>query len=93
MQPRVRQVEVLDGFRVALSFTDGSRGVVDLDPWIRGRGGVFRPLQDLSYFGQVGVDLDAGTLVWPNGADIDPDVLYEAAQPPAVAPSQGSRQV
>lgn len=30
-------------------------------------------------FRGVTVDPEAGTLVWPNGADLDPDVLYEAA--------------
>ena len=27
-------------------------------------------------FDQVSVDANLGTVVWPNGADIDPDVLY-----------------
>lgn len=36
----------------------------------------FVPLRDLSYFAQVRVDPEAGTIVWPNGADLDPLVLY-----------------
>jgi hypothetical protein len=40
---------------------------------------VFAALQDSAFFGRVQVDVDAGTLVWPNGADLDPDMLYEAA--------------
>ena len=79
MLPRIAQVQVVGAFRVALTFTDGSDGVADVGPWIAGRGGVFAPLQDPTYFARVAVDAEAGTLVWPNGADLDPDMLYEAA--------------
>ena len=33
-------------------------------------------LQDPGYFAQVGVDPELGTVVWPNGFDLDPDVLH-----------------
>ncbi|MBK8975269.1 MAG: DUF2442 domain-containing protein [Planctomycetes bacterium] len=79
MLPRITQARVVGPFRVALSFTDGTNGVADLGPWIAGRGGVFGPLQDPAFFARVTVDAEAGTLVWPNGADLDPDMLYEAA--------------
>lgn len=85
MHPRITQVEVPAPFRVRLTFADGSRGTVDLAPWIEGRRGVFAALQDPTYFAKVTVDLDAGTVVWPNGADLDPDVLFEAAHGVAVA--------
>ena len=38
--------------------------------------GIFAPLADPEQFGTVRVSADAGTIVWPNGADLDPDVLY-----------------
>lgn len=38
--------------------------------------GVFEPLRDPAFFAQVRVDPEAGTLVWPNGADLDPLVLH-----------------
>lgn len=81
MHPRITQVTVPLPFRVTLSFTDGTQGTVDLAPWIAGKRGVFAALQDPAFFAQVRVDADAGTIVWPNGADLDPDVLYEAAHP------------
>jgi hypothetical protein len=37
---------------------------------------VFEPLKDPSYFARVRVDQELGSVVWPNGADLDPDVLY-----------------
>jgi hypothetical protein len=79
MFPRITRVQVVGAFRVALDFTDGSHGVVDLGPWLAGRGGMFAPLQNPTVFAQVTVDREAGTIVWPNGTDLDPDMLYEAA--------------
>jgi Protein of unknown function (DUF2442)/Domain of unknown function (DUF4160) len=79
MNPRIAHVRVPAPYRVQLTFTDGTSGTVDLAPWIEGRRGVFAALQDLAFFATVSVDQDAGTIVWPNGADLDPDVLYEAA--------------
>ena len=62
-------------YRLHLRFEDGVEGVVDLAPHLTFRG-VFEPLRDREYFAQVRVDADLGTVVWPNGADLDPDVLY-----------------
>ena len=50
-----------------------------LPPSIVGRGGVFEALNDRSVFSQVRVDPESGTIVFPNGVDLDPDVLYEKA--------------
>ena len=44
-----------------------------------GRGGVFAPLESVDFFAKVTVDQEAGTLVWPNGVDFCPDVLYSEA--------------
>lgn len=93
MLPRVTQVKVVGSFRVALTFTDGTQGVADLSPLIGGRGGIFHALQDPAFFGQVAVDPDAGTLVWPNGADLDPDMLYEAAHTTAAGSDRSSGRV
>ena len=79
MHPRITEARVLSGYILELSFTDGSRGTVDLEQWIGPSRGVFAALQDPAFFALVSVDRDAGTIVWPNGADLDPDVLYEAS--------------
>jgi Protein of unknown function (DUF2442) len=79
LQPRVTGVRVESSFRVRMQFSDGTEGVADLASWIVGRKGVFLPLQDTAYFALVRVDKAAGTLVWPNGVDLDPDMLYDAA--------------
>ncbi|MEO8480430.1 MAG: DUF2442 domain-containing protein [Gemmatimonadota bacterium] len=66
-------------FTLRLEFKDGTFGTVDLGPRILGRGGMFEPLNDPAYFARVTVDHEAGTIVWPNGVDLDPDVLYARA--------------
>lgn len=40
---------------------------------------MFEPLRDVEFFATVSVDPDLGTVVWPNGADLAPDVLHEQA--------------
>ena len=65
----------LSDYRLHLRFEDGVEGVVDLAPHLSFRG-VFEPLRDPAYFALVRVDPESGTIVWPNGADLDPDVLY-----------------
>jgi len=67
--------EPLGEYRLRLRFEDGVEGVVDLALDLSFQG-VFEPLRDPGYFAQVHVDPDLGTVVWPNGADLDPDVLY-----------------
>ena len=71
---RIHGVETLGGFRVRILLTDGSAREVDLGPYLNGP--VFEPVRnDPACFRSVRVDEELGTIVWPNGADIDPDVL------------------
>jgi hypothetical protein len=44
-----------------------------------GVGGVFEPLDDPAYFQQVRLSAGGGTIEWPNGVDLCPDVLYSKA--------------
>ena len=77
---RVRTVRPLDGFRLHLEFTDGSAGVVDLATHLWGP--VYESVRtDRRVFEGVGVDQELGTIVWPGGADLDPDFLYALAHP------------
>jgi hypothetical protein len=77
---RISDVKVLEGFKVNLTFTNGSQKVVDLERFLWGP--VFEPIREnRELFCAVRVDEEAGTIVWPNGADIDPDVLYLGLKP------------
>jgi hypothetical protein len=72
----VTAVRYLQDYRLELTFADGATGVLDFSSWIIGQGGVFEPLVDKAYFAKASVNSDIGTIVWPNGADVDPEVLY-----------------
>jgi hypothetical protein len=68
-------VEALPGYRVRLRFEDGVEGEVDIGRMVP-FDGVFAPLADPAEFSRVAVNHEIGTIVWPNGVDLCPDVLY-----------------
>jgi hypothetical protein len=70
----VTAVEPLAEYTLRLTFDDGSERVVDLAEELWGPMG--EPLRDQTYFRQVRVDPELRTVVWPNGFDLDPDVLH-----------------
>lgn len=72
---RVTAVKPVRDFVLRLEFSDGSVGDLDLEPLLWGP--VFEALlKDPALFRQVRVDPQLGTIVWPNGADLDPVVLH-----------------
>jgi hypothetical protein len=74
----ITAVEVVGEYQLRLTFADGTVGDVDFAG--RQWRGVFEPLGDPSFFARVAVDPDAGTIAWPNGADMAPEPLYEEAR-------------
>ena len=66
---------IIDGYTVRITFDDESVQIIDFEPILLGP--LFGQLRDLELFRQVKLDPELGTLVWPNGADIAPNVLYD----------------
>ncbi len=79
MFPRVTGVRHISDYELEIRFSDGTVANLDFRKRIVGRGGVFQSLEDIEFFAEVAVDREAGTLVWPNGVDFCPDVLYAEA--------------
>jgi hypothetical protein len=76
---RIVAVEPHDGYVLWLRFSGGATREVDLSDELWGP--VFEPLrEDPKLFREVQVDEELGTIVWPNGADMDPDVLRGEAE-------------
>jgi len=69
------EVRPLGGYRLYFRFEDGVAGELDFAGRLRFEG-VFAPLKDPAVFAQVRIHPELGTVVWPNGADLDPDVLH-----------------
>lgn len=88
------EVRALGAHRLYLRFEDGVAGELDFARRLR-FDGVFAPLKDPAVFAQVRIDPDLGTVVWPNGADLDPDVLHAelagTAMTPPPAPTRRTR--
>jgi hypothetical protein len=71
----LKEIKVLDGFRIQVCCEDQTRGVVDLTEIIN-RGGVFERLRDRGFFEQARIDPEWAVLCWPDGIDIAPESLY-----------------
>jgi hypothetical protein len=75
LTPDITAASVVRHGVLRLTFADGLTGEVDvLD---RMRGPVFEQAVTLGGFAEVTVDSESGTIVWPGGADLAPDTLYE----------------
>lgn len=70
---RVTAFEIVENYVLRIWFDDGYEQLVDLEPVLYGE--MWGPLRDPQFFQQVRLDPEAETLVWPNGADFDPETL------------------
>ena len=71
----ILEVTVIRDFILKIEFNDGTLKVVDVKPLLTGP--VFEPLNDPRFFSRVTIDPVSQTVVWPNGADLAPEALYE----------------
>lgn len=69
----VASFQVVGPFRLLIRFDDGTSQEIDFAPILYGR--IYGPLRDPALFRQVMLDPESHTLVWPNGADFDPETL------------------
>lgn len=75
LTPDISAVSVVRHGVLRLTFADGVTG--DVEVLDRMRGPVFERALTRAGFAAVAVDSESGTIVWPGGADIAPDTLYE----------------
>ena len=62
-------------YTLQIEFGDNSKRIINFEPILLGP--LFGPLRNLTLFNQVELNQDIGTLIWPTGADIDPNVLHD----------------
>jgi hypothetical protein len=80
--PRVTGAEVLPPYGLRLAFDDQTHRDFDMTDQLWGT--MFEPLKDPVFFAKVSVE--HGTVVWPNGLDLDPLVLHGDFEPAAPTP-------
>lgn len=73
MIPWIVQAQYIDGYRVIVTFKDGSTGEVDFEGELGGP--IFEPLRDPAYFRKF--HIEGHTLAWDNGADFAPEFIYD----------------
>lgn len=76
-------VEPLPGFNLRLTFENGEVRHFAMAHFLARAGGVFVSLRKMALFKQA--NLANGTVAWPNGADLDPELLYEKSIPETAA--------
>ncbi|MCP4357786.1 MAG: DUF2442 domain-containing protein [Chloroflexi bacterium] len=71
---RIINFEIVAPFTLRIEFDDNAIQEIDFWPVLKGL--LYQPLQDQNLFEQVKIDPEVHTLVWPNGADFDPETLH-----------------
>lgn len=72
---RVIQFEIVAPYTLRVVFSDGKEQTINFQSVLAGE--IFGSLLDESLFNQVEIDPEIHTLVWPNGADFDPETLHD----------------
>ena len=72
---RILNFKLIGPYALHVVFDDGVERTVDLEGVLEGE--VFGSLKDPRLFEKVDLDPETHTLVWPNGADFDPETLHE----------------
>lgn len=71
---RIKAVKVLRPYVIEVVFHEGTETIIDMEPILHGK--MYGPLEDEDLFRKVQVNQEIGTIEWPNGADFDPETLY-----------------
>ena len=72
----VKKVKPLSNYNLELTFENKEIRIFDIKPYLNT--GLFKKLKDEKYFNMVKVSYD--TIEWPNGVDLDPEILYEKSK-------------
>ncbi len=71
---KVIDFNIVAPYTLEIMFDDDTIQTIDFLPVLKG--GLYSPLKDLDIFNRVIIDPEVHTLVWPNGADFDPETLH-----------------
>ena len=70
----IKNFEIVGPYTLKILFDNSKEKIIDFLPILKGE--MYGPLKEESVFNSVQIDCEVRTLVWPNGADFDPSLLY-----------------
>jgi len=70
----IRSFKIAAPHTLEILFEDKISKTINFLPVLSGE--MYGPLKDNNFFGKATLDDETGTIVWPNGADFDPSLLY-----------------
>lgn len=70
---RIKSFEIIGPYTLRIEFNDSTFKTINFESILEGE--LYGPLKELALFNKVKLDLEIETLVWPNGADFDPETL------------------
>ena len=72
---RVESFKIVGSYTLRVKFNDNTQQIVNFWPalWVE----LYEPFRDAAVFNQVQISPEVHTLVWPNGADFDPETLHD----------------
>lgn len=71
---KIKAFRLAGDYTIEIIFEDNTQKIIDFSPVLYGE--VYSPLKNPDYFNKVFLDKEVYTIVWPNGADFDPSLLY-----------------
>ena len=71
---KIHSFKIAGPYTLEILFQDNHSKKINFLPLLHGE--MFGPLQNIDCFNRVKLDEETNTIVWPNGADFDPALLY-----------------
>ena len=75
MYKGIKSVIPLEDYKIRVVFENDEVKIFDVKPYLET--GIFKELKDIEIFNTVRVSFD--TVEWSNGADLDPEEIYECS--------------
>lgn len=75
---QVTSFKIVAPYTLEITFDDDTMQTIDFLPVLKGE--LYGPLRNLDTFNMVKLDPEVHTLVWPTGADFDPETLHNWPQ-------------
>ncbi len=70
----IKSFRIIKPYTLEIVFGNNKLKTINFLPVLSGE--IYGPLKNLNCFNKVILDTEVNTIVWPNGADFDPTLLY-----------------